>query len=228
MPTRRQAGARGPHAGVKGRRCMQAGQRPEGGSARGTTSGLGSLRFLFRLELAIILVALAVILGLTLFFAQYSGILRWLLFVVILLIGAWMAARFVRLRTVETEPLGSQVFPPQLVQGDLKDLSTSLRRGSRGLRYSQLHFAVNLRDAFLAKLRASSGFLGTVQELNADIPLLRALCGDKELFRFLRRATVLERTMAEVLSSTEELFPGEASEFPQLMEDLLARMEAWS
>lgn len=206
---------------------MLAGQQPERGSARATASGLGSLRFLFRLELAIILVALAAVLGLTVFFAQFSGILRWLLFVVILLIGAWMAGKFVRLRTVETEPLGPRAFTPQRVEGDLKALSTSLRRGSRGLRYSQLHFAVNLRDAFLAKLRASSGFLGTVQELNADIPRLRALVGDEELLRFVRRATVLERSMAEVLSSTEELFPGEASEFPQLMEDLMARMEAW-
>ncbi len=206
---------------------MHAGQQPEGGPARSGASGPGNLRFLFRLELAIILVVLVVVLGMTVFFAQYSGLLRWLVFVVILLIGAWMAARFVRVRTVETEPLGPRVFTPRLVQGDLKNLSTSLRRGSRGLRYSQLHFAVSLRDAFLAKLRASSGFLGTVQELNADIPRLRALCGDEELFRFLRRATVLERTMAEVLSSTEEIFPGKASEFPHLMEDLMARMEAW-
>lgn len=206
---------------------MQAAQQRKGRPAHGTASGLGSLRFLFRLELAVILVALAVVLGMTIFFAQFSGILRWLLFVVILLIGAWMAGRFVRLRTVETEPLGPRAFTPQQVEGDLKNLSTSLRRGSRGLRYSQLHFAVNLRDAFLAKLRASSGFLGTVQELNADIPRLQALVGDEALLRFIRRATVLERSMAEVLSSTEELFPGEASEFPQLMGDLMARMEEW-
>lgn len=187
----------------------------------------GALRVLFSLELAILLVIVGILLGVAVFFAQFSGILRWLLFIVILILGGWIAGKFIRLRTIEVEPLGPRKFQPEFARGALQDLSASLRRGSRGLRYSQLHFAVALRDAFLGKLRATSGFRGTIQELKGDLPLLRTLCADEEIFRFLRRVTLLERSMAKVLSSPGELFPEEPRAFPQHMEDLFARMEAW-
>lgn len=201
-----------------------------GGRAEPTMSGpttRGALASLFNLQFFLLLLALAVVGGIAVFAAQYSAVLRWMLLVLMLLISGWAAGGFIRLRTVEIVPLGPRQFHPEPPRGKLRDLSATLRRGGDGLRYSQLHFALALRDAFLAKLRAASGFQGAIQELNGDPLLLRTLCGDEELFRFLRRVTVLERSLAEVLSSTEPLFPGEPSDYPQLMEDLLARMEAW-
>ncbi|MFQ5871385.1 MAG: hypothetical protein ACE5IB_04420 [Candidatus Geothermarchaeales archaeon] len=193
----------------------------------GTRTVGGFLKKLISVELGIILALSSFMLAIAAFYAQYSPVLRWALLIVFLLIGGWIAGKFVYIQTVKIRPLGRGEPQPWRQESDLANLSASLRRGARGMRYSQLSFVTSIRDAFIEKIRAESGFQGDVHELKDDMPLLELLCKDKELFRFLYRVSVLERSMADILSSSEEILPGEPSSFVVKMERLLMKMEAW-
>ncbi|MFQ5985815.1 MAG: hypothetical protein ACE5KQ_00455 [Thermoplasmata archaeon] len=179
------------------------------------------------LELGIIVAALAVMLGLAIFYSIYSGLLRWALLILLLIVGGWIAGKWLRTRTADVTPLALDEPGPGMQRSSLRNLSRALRRGNRGLRYSQLYFAIHLRNAFLAKARSALGFQGSIQELSRHPELLRSLGEDGDLIQFVSWVTRLERSLADVLGSSREMFPGESSLFAEKMEMMLKRMEAW-
>lgn len=184
-------------------------------------------RRLFSSELIILFFLASAFFAIASFYAQYSPRLRWLLLVVLLILGGWLAGKFVYLQTAKVESLSRHEAEPGLPRGSLVDLSASLKRGIQGLRYSQLVFALSMRDAFLEKIRAETGFLGETRDLIEDSARLKTLCRDEELSRFIRRVSILERSMAQVLSSSVMIFPGEPSSFARDMDGIFQRMEAW-
>ncbi|MFQ5552901.1 MAG: hypothetical protein ACE5EW_04200 [Thermoplasmata archaeon] len=182
---------------------------------------------LVSLELGIIVAALAVMLGLAVFYSIYSGLLRWALLILLLIVGGWIAGKWLRTRTADATPLALDEPGPGMQRSSLRNLSRALRRGNRGLRYSQMYFAIHLRNAFLAKARSALGFQGSILELSRHPELLQTLGEDGELIQFVSWVTRLERSLADVLSSSREMFPGESSRFAERMERMLRRMEAW-
>jgi hypothetical protein len=185
------------------------------------------LRRLFSIELGVLLALLSVMLALVVFYAHYSGMVRWALLVFLLLLGGWLAGKYVYLHATEVNPLPTGPPRPRPSRGDLRGLSTTLRRGVQGMRYSQLAFALRMRDAFLEKVKAETGFEGETHELLDQMPVLRAFLRDDEIYRFIAKVTYLERSMADLLGSDREVFPGGASAFPDEMERVLRKMEAW-
>lgn len=182
---------------------------------------------LLSLELGIILAALSVMLGLAIFYSLYSGLLRWALLILLLIVGGWVAGKWLRTKTGEVSPLAQDEPGSGVRTSSLQSLSLALRRGNRGLRYSQIYFAIHLRNAFLAKARSALGFQGSIRELSRHPELLQALGEDGELIGFVRWVTRLEKSLADVLISSREVFPGKDSDFAEKMEGMLRRMEAW-
>lgn len=185
------------------------------------------LRRLFSVEFGVLLALLTVLLALVVFFAHYSGLLRWALLIFLLLLGGWVAGKFVYLQAVEVDPLQRRTPAPRLSRSRLNSLSRTLKRATQGMSYSQLSFAISMRDAFLEKVKAETGFDGETHELVEQLPILRPLLKDEEIYRFLTQVSLFERSMANVLVSNRKIFAGAASKFPEEMERILRKMEAW-
>lgn len=187
----------------------------------------GLLRRLLVPEMSGLLVASAIFLGIAVFISQSSPSLRWLLLILFLGLVGLIAGRLVLLQTVPVESLGGPQPRSGLQKGDLVRLSATLRRGGHGMRYSQLGSAVNVRDAFLDKIRAESGIPEDDESLEYDMHRLAVLCQDEELFRFLERVHLLESSMADFLRSSEAIILGGPSDFTSKMNRVISKMEAW-
>ncbi len=159
-------------------------------------------------------------------YAPYSPRLRWVLLMALLLLGAWIAGKFVYSRTQPVAPLGPFEEESPLARGRLGRLAMALHRGNEGRRYSQLLFALALRDAFLARVRAHSEFQGGGLEMSGDLVRFEDYCSDPEIVRFVGRITMLERNMSTVLSAVDAIFPAQPP-YWKVMEDMLKLMEAW-
>src|SRR2546422_11224127 len=126
------------------------------------------------------------IVGATVFYAQYSGALRWVLGVVLLAGTGYIVVRFVGARARDPRPLEPEGRVERRATGDLRSLATTVDRASAGLKFSQVVVAGRMKDSFLEKVRVARG-LGPeeIARLRSDPEGLMTLIGDRELVVFL-------------------------------------------
>src|SRR3970282_1322872 len=85
------------------------------------------------------------------FYAQYSGAVRWLLAVVLLATAAFVMARYVGSRVRDPRPLHAGSLVERRAPGDLRSLATTFDRASAGLKYSQIMFDGRMKEPFLGR-----------------------------------------------------------------------------
>ena len=163
------------------------------------------------------------ILAAAVFYAQYSGAVRWVLATMVLAAAAYLVVRIVGARA--HDPRAFRVEPPTERQatGDLRNLSTTLDRAAAGLKYSQVMFAARMKDAFLEKVRVARGLPREAMDRAREDPeRLLALVGDREVVVFLLESERNHRHWPALLRHlpTRRGFAREADR-------MLARMEAW-
>ncbi len=166
--------------------------------------------------------ALVVILALA-FYAQYSGSLRWLLAVLVLAFVAYAMARFVGRKSRDPRALAPREVAERRLPGDLRSLTTTLDRAASGMKYSQVMFAVRMKDAFLEKVRVSRGLSReAVDRARTDPEALMAIVGDLELALFVLESERNGRHWPALLR-----YLPDRDAFPEEMDLILAKMEAW-
>ncbi len=163
------------------------------------------------------------ILGATVFYAQYSGAVRWLLGIVILAGAAYALVRFVGTRARDPRPLEPAARVERRAAGELRSFAKTLDRANAGLKYSQVLVAARMKDAFLEKVRVSRSLApAEIDRARSDPHRLTALVGDAELVVFLIESERNHRHWPALLRRlpTRRGFAGETDR-------MLARMEAW-
>ena len=168
--------------------------------------------------------ALAFIIVLALvFYAQYSGAVRWFLSILVLAVVAYAVARFVGTRARDPRPLVPGGVAERRASGALWTLATTLDRASGGLKYSQVMFSVRMKDAFLERVRISRGLTREdVDRARSGPQALMALIGDPELTVFVLESERNGRHWPALLRAlpTRPGFRGD-------VDRILAKMEAW-
>src|SRR2546428_5957000 len=98
-----------------------------------------------------LILAFAVLLGMLLYYAQFSGTIRWLLGVVALAVLAAIAWGQIQRRTAEPSPLVGPRSPGATREGELDSFAPALRRAALGLPDSPALLASRARASFLAR-----------------------------------------------------------------------------
>ena len=171
----------------------------------------------FGLGFGVLMLAAAV------FYAQYSGALRWLLVVVVLIAAAYILVRIVGIRARDPRPFRATPRAERRATGDLRTLATTLDRASAGLRYSQVMFAARMEEAFLEKARVSRGLRAEdIDRARSDPRQLLAIVGDPDLAMFVLESERNHRNWPALLRHLP-VQPGYAAH----VDRILGRMEAW-
>ena len=172
---------------------------------------------------AILLFVAFAILGLLLYYAQFSGAVRWLLGLGIISILAGLVWYQVSRRTAPLAPLVVPVDDGPSKDGELGSVAAAVRRADGGLLYSQVQVTSRARSAFLERARLSLGLSSeAMRDLQRDRTALRTAIGDEALADFLHlRTQDLEERYRWALRARQ---PGG---FTLRFRDILARMEAW-
>ena len=170
-----------------------------------------------------LILAFAVLLGMLLYYAQFSGTIRWLLGVAALAVLAAAAWGQIQRRTSEPSPLVGPRSPGATREGELDSFAAAVRRAARGLPYSQVLVASRARSAFLERARLALGLPPeTIRDVQRDPGALRRMFGDDALVDFLYfEAGDLEDRLAWVQRARAR------GGFVREFRDVLTRMEAW-
>ena len=170
-----------------------------------------------------LILAFAVLLGMLLYYAQFSGTVRWLLGVAALAVLAAIAWGQIQRRTSEPSPLVAPRSPGATREGELDSFAAAVRRAARGLPYSQVLVASRARSAFLERARLALGLPPeTIRDVQRDPGSLRRIFGDDALVDFLYlEAGDLEDRLAWVQRARAR------GGFVREFRDVLTRMEAW-
>lgn len=165
----------------------------------------------------------AIVVVVLLYYAQFSGSVQWGLGLAFLAVLAALAWRRVFRGTSEPAPLVLPAAPEAYEPGELDRVAASVRRASRGLRYSQLLVTSRVRSAFLDHARLSLSIPPeAMREAQQDPEALLRLFGDPVLAEFLHvRAGDLDGRYAWVLRARTR------GGFSREFQDVLAHMEAW-
>jgi len=99
------------------------------------------------------LIALAALIGVLVYYAQFSGSMQWLLGVAFLAALALFAWGLILRRTAEPAPLEGPPTPGTIREGELEALAAAVKRASRGLAFSQVLVASRARAAFVERVR---------------------------------------------------------------------------
>src|SRR2546426_282387 len=160
-----------------GRRMFQ---RPSSATA-GLPPGIEPRRRLPYLAVGLLL-AFAALLGTLLYYAQFSGGVRWLLGVVTLAVLAAIVWSQIQRRTAEPSPLVGPPSPDATRGGELGSFAAAVRRADRGLPYSQMIVASRAQAAFLERARLALGLpSATLRDMRRDPGALRRIFGDGHL-----------------------------------------------
>ena len=204
---------------------IQRGPRPGDSSAAAQDPAVPDrlVAAAFTTQVSFGLAFVVLVVAATVFYAQYSGALRWLIAVGVLTAGAYIVVRFVGTRTRDPRSFRPVPQTDSRATGDLRSLSTTLDRASAGLKYSQVMFAARMAEAFLEKVRLSRGIRPEDMRLmHADPERLLELIGDVEVVTFILKSERDHRHWPELLSALRSR-PGFAGEADRM----LAKMEAW-
>lgn len=169
------------------------------------------------------LVAFAILVGILLYYAQFSGSMRWFLGVGLIAAFAMFAWTLVVRRTAELVPLVGPTVAGAVRDGDLAALAAATRRASRGLPYSQVLVASRARTAFLERARLALGLSPeAMREVQRDPAALRRMFRDDVLRDFVLLETGdLEERYRWVAEARDR------GGFARRFGDVLDRMEAW-
>jgi len=170
-----------------------------------------------------LLLVFAVLLGTLLYYAQFSGGVRWLLGVVTLAVLAAIVWSQIQRRTAEPSPLVGPPSPDATRGGELGAFAAAVRRADRGLPYSQMIVASRAQAAFLERARLALGLpSATLRDMRRDTGALRRIFGDDALvdFLFLEEHDPDDR-FAWVRRARAR------GGFVREFRDILTRMEAW-
>lgn len=173
-----------PRRSPRGSAPAQAGPDPEGREGRG---GMLVRALDVRSGFVEVLIAAGFILTILLFYAQYSGAVRWILVLIAVAFGVLVVTRWVAVRVRDPPPLTSPRVPSAAASGDLGSLAATLERADAGLPYSQAVFSERLTNAFLERVRIARSL--TPEEMDVirtDSARLERLLGDAELAEFVR------------------------------------------
>ncbi len=177
----------------------------------------------FPLSIVVLVLACAIVLGIFLYYAQFSGAVRWLLGVVALAVLASFAWGAIRRRTSEPPPLIAPRTPDVTRDGELEVFAAAVRRAVRGLPYSQGYVASRARSAFAERVRLAFGLSPErMRELQRDPPALRGVFGDDALVDFLRLEAADSDEREDWVRHTRQ-----HGGFVQAFRGILDRMEAW-
>ncbi len=178
----------------------------------------------------VVLGGILFLLSLVVYYADYSGILRYLLLAVAVTLLGGATAWFASTRSVDPTPLGQVDTVPEESTGDLARVARLLERGRQGMTFSQLQFVDRLRRAFLRKLRYRRSLTEEdVDALLADPAALEAVVGDGAITTFLLDAERARGRWSRIVRGREPVLrstPAREAFFDR-MKVLVARMEAW-
>lgn len=172
---------------------------------------------------AVVLFTVAIMLGLLLYYAQFSGTVRWLLGVAFLAVLAALAWDQVGRRTAQPSPLVGSAAPAITREGPLASFAAAVRRASTGLPYSQVLVASRARAAFLEHVRLALGLSAeAMRDVQRNPATLQRLLGDDVLAEFvhLQVADLDERSRWVRRARARGGFTPE-------LQGVLQRMEAW-
>ena len=135
---------------------------------------------------AVLYVAL-LLLGLV-YYASYSGSLRWVL-AFLLAAGFGVAAmRLVHQGTRDPDAASGGAGSPAPRPGEVRRFAAVLERAAHGMKYSQIVADERLREALVHRARLQRAAIETSDTLQRDPAALRHLLGDEELVRFVVRS----------------------------------------
>lgn len=210
---------------MQDRREVQRGPLPRKGAPDEEEAFLGSRVWAHAFGVSTLFLVILVVLmvGATLYYASYSGALRWLLFALVVGVLGFVAVRAVGGVVRDPARLDTVAAPGGAAGGDLGSLRTTLARATTGLAYSQLLFDDAMRKAFLEKVRVARDLpREAVTAALRDPAKLHALVGDRELTIFLLES-----------ARNSRLYPASVGALPKRLDfarrvaALLDRMEAW-
>ncbi|TLZ72685.1 MAG: hypothetical protein E6K14_06450 [Methanobacteriota archaeon] len=169
------------------------------------------------------LIALAALIGVLLYYAQFSGSMQWLLGVAFLAGLALFAWGLILRRTAEPAPLEGPPTPGTIREGELEALAAAVKRASRGLAYSQVLVASRARAAFVERVRLALGLSPeSMREAQRDPAALQRILHDDVLEDFVHlQIGDLEERYRWVVEARQR--DGFGPEFLRV----LGRMEAW-
>lgn len=170
-----------------------------------------------------LVVAVAVVLGMLVYSAQFSGSLQWGLGLFGLAVLAAYAWWQVLRGTSEPGPLLGPRAPEAFQSGELEAFSRAVRRAARGLPFSQMTVTSRARAAFLERASLALGLPAeAMREAQSDPVVLRRLIGDDVLVEFLHQR------VGNFDESYEWVHKARArGGFAREFRDVLDRMEAW-
>ena len=173
----------------------------------------------FRLVLLLILV---IVFAPFAYYAQFSGLLQWVLGLASLGVLASFAGLFVFRGASEPAPLVNPSEANRSASGELARVAATVGRAARGLRYSQVVVTSRARAAFMDQARLVLGWDSeTMRALQQDREALRRLFGDDlAAFLYLRSGDLDERF---AWARRAQGGAGFAEEFAGILE----KMEAW-
>ncbi|HII40000.1 MAG TPA: hypothetical protein HA326_02160 [Thermoplasmata archaeon] len=149
-----------------------------------------------RLVEGALIVAMIFLLGYLLYAAQFSGTVRWFLGFAVISVIAGYAWLFLARRTSEPAPLLKPAERPRIRTGELRVLTSVVRRASQDLLYSQVAVSTRARDAFTERTRLARGLSPeAMRRLGRDMAALRETYHDDVLedFVYLRSSDTEER-----------------------------------
>jgi hypothetical protein len=211
-------------------KAMQArevlrGPLPGGGSAYAgdETNPVTTWTSAFGVTTLFLVILVVLLAASTVYYAQYSGALRWLIFAGVVGLVGLVAVRVVNATARDPMRLAARKGKSRGVGGELRALRTTLYRADGGLVYSQLVFDDRMRAAFLEKVRASRDLPdGALAAAMKDPEALHAILRDRELTIFVLESA---RNARAYPASTPTL--PKRAEFAQRARRIMERMEAW-
>lgn len=170
-----------------------------------------------------LIIAFVIMLAFLVYYAQYSGSVRWLLGLGGLSAFALFAWALIFRRTAEPMPLLASPVEEGVRDGELASVSAAMRRASRGLSYSQGLVVSRARAAFLERVRLARGIPPEeMAKLQRSPAGLHRIFDDADLERFLRDDPGdFEGRDRWILEARKR------GGFGAAFHEVLARMEAW-
>ncbi|HEY7587561.1 MAG TPA: hypothetical protein VIB49_02275 [Thermoplasmata archaeon] len=195
------------------------------GSAEGNVGGGPSAAGRNPLVLfwAILIVASFVVVGLLLYEAQFSAVVRWLLGFGLLAAVALVAWMYVYAGSEEPLPLAPRAEKGPVQSGDLALLTAVVHRANEGLPYSQVLVSSRARDAFAERARLALGLSPeAMRRAGKDPAALRALVRDPVLEDLLYLPTLNPEERYRWVREAKV-----RGGFPRAIHDVIDRIEVW-
>lgn len=189
--------------------------------------------FVSRLTTAGIFITGVVLLGffsVAVFYAQYSGILRWILLLLLLCFMALILMSFSTRGYRDPPPLEMERKKEKPTQGDLKKMATTFERAGKRMLYSRLVVMDRIREAFWEKFRLTRNLTHEdAERLKGNQEELKKIIRDEEILGFLVESEKESKQWSKMLREKKPAMESfsEGGEFIERVFSLIEKMEAW-